>query len=252
MKIETLKERIEKAEERIEKKKNTIAKKNKSIEKKSGMLLKKHGLTEWKTFNRNTDRNKYSEIDFNEIWWTVSDIEMYIDDIQRLNTEIKEIENTLEKYKAQMSGELERENIFNSIIPECMKELEKELVIEWDRWDRKRRTILKDKYNELGYKKFLDSFNYSDYKFMKKSDSEIHESNIKFAHSEVFDLYYRVKNITGEVVDWSGISLSSGNVFPVLTGIVVGKEGRCKVETILAGGYNIQKLHIRTLVHSLE
>lgn len=252
MKIETLKERIEKAEERIEKKKNTIAKKNKSIEKKSGMLLKKHGLTEWKTFNRNTDRNKYSETDFNEIWWTVSDIEMYIDDIQRLNTEIKEIENTLEKYKAQMSGELERENIFNSIIPECMKELEKELISEWDKWDLKRKDFLKEKYKEIGYKGFLEKYHHSDYEFMKKSDSDIHDRNVKFAHGEVLDLYNRVKNITGEVVDWSGISLSSGNTFPVLTGFVLGKEGRCKVETILAGGYNIQRLHIRTLVHPIS
>ena len=66
----------------------------------------------------------------------------------------------------------------------------------------------------------------------------------------IINLYYRVRNITGEIVDWSGISAEVGTQgFPVLTGYVIGKEGRAFVETILAGGYNIQRLHIRVLVH---
>lgn len=62
-------------------------------------------------------------------------------------------------------------------------------------------------------------------------------------------MYYRVKKFTGEITDWSGVHACQGTWgMTVLNGYVVGKEGRAFVESILAGGYNIQRLHIRVLV----
>ena len=53
---------------------------------------------------------------------------------------------------------------------------------------------------------------------------------------------------TGEITSWAGIHLEAGSYCAVLNGYVEGKEGRARVESILAGGYNIQRLHIRVLV----
>lgn len=260
MKIETLKERIEKAELKISKKQNTITKKQKSIEKKSNYLMTKYGV-DYNTFDKyNREGHGWTREEDHDVYWTMCDIDTLIDDIKRLNKEIPEIQKTLEKYQGQLAGEIEKESIFIKEVPEVMKKLEEQLVVEWDRWDMNRRERLLKVYNEVGYKVFMkgtpekyfyDSHTHADYEFMFLTDDQIHNSNVQFARQEVLDLYRRVKDITGEVTDWSYIRLEDGNEFPVLTGIVTGKEGKANIETILAGGYNIQRLHIRTLVHSI-
>lgn len=254
MKIETLKDRIEKAETKISKKQATIEKKQKSIEKKKELLMKKFG---WDAdtldkYDREL-RFQYGKTEEGEweIYWLMCDIDGYEEDIKRLHKEIPNIQNTVEKYKAQLAGEIERESMFIKEVPEAMKELEKELVEEWNRWDIERRNRLKERYDELGHREFRKFYTFADYNFMSVTEREIDESNRKFARQEVLDLYIRVNEVTGEVTDWSGIRCEQGNNLPVLTGVVIGKEGKASVETILAGGYNIQRLHIRTLVHRL-
>lgn len=260
MKIETLKERIEKAELKVSKKQNTIEKKQKSIEKKSTYMMTKYGV-DYTTFNKyNREGHGWTAEEDHDVYWTLCDIDTLEDDIIRLNKEISETQKTIEKYKGQLAGEIEKESIFIKEVPEVMKKLEDQLIAEWDRWDMDRRERLSKVYKEVGYEAFFkgtpeehywNKHTYADYQFMFLTDEEIHNSNVKFARQEVLDLYIRVKGVTGEVTDWSYIRLEQGNSFPILTGVVVGKEGKASVETILAGGYNIQRLHIRTLVHSI-
>lgn len=37
-----------------------------------------------------------------------------------------------------------------------------------------------------------------------------------------------------------------------INGIIVGTEGKAKIQTIGAGGYNIQCFHFRTLIHEIK
>ena len=37
-----------------------------------------------------------------------------------------------------------------------------------------------------------------------------------------------------------------------LNGVIQGENGKCKIETIYAGGYNVQCLHFRVLVHKVN
>lgn len=209
-----LKIRIQKAKEKIEKKLGTIEKKEKWI--LSGK------------------KDEY------EIRWLQ-------DDIRRLKSEIGETEKTIEKYEKQLSGEVERERIFLIEIPDCMTQLKNELVDGWNKYDFNRKNDLKTKFQEMGYREFLKKYRHTGYEFMQFSDDFIIKENERDAKVLIIDLYYRINHITGEITDWSNISCS-GNA---LNGIVVGKEGTAKVETILAGGYNIQRRHIRVLVHSI-
>lgn len=102
-----------------------------------------------------------------------------------------------------------------------------ELVNSWDEYDFERKEFLKTAYNKLGY-----------IKFMKNENS---------AEFLIIDLYNRIHAITGDVIDWTGICYKEGS----FNGIVYGKLGNVKVDSIYAGGYNIQRLHVRVLVKEI-
>lgn len=249
MKITTLKERIEKATQKIEKKQNTIVKKTAQIEKKY-QALKKLGVADPENHDCYDFRGSEHHHD---IYWTYCDIDSLKEDIKRGGKEIEATKKTLEKYEAQLAGEIEKESIFLTEIPEIFTTLIDELVATWDAWDKDRRESVKKAYKEYGYSEFFKrGHTYADYEFMYKTDEKIHDDNERDAKALVLDLYLRVKDITGEVTDWTGIRATQGtNGFAVLNGIVIGKEGRANVESILAGGYNIQRLHVRVLVHEI-
>lgn len=226
MKIETIQERITKAEERITKKRGTIAKKQKLIEKK---------------------RNSISKATESEASRVESEIEWLEADISRLQKEIPEIESMIEKYRGQLEGTVERERIFLNEVPEDFKSIQAELIARWDEYDKRHRDVMRQKAIEMEFMDFVKAYGYAAYDFRLKTDEEIHEANVNESKGYVLGLYYRIKDITGKVTSWNGIHANG----VALNGIVTGEAGRAKVETIEAGGYNIQRLHVRTLVHSI-
>lgn len=231
MKLETLNDRIQKAEERIMKKQNTIEKKTKMIEKKQSSL---------------------SKLDGNDKYWAECDIEGLTDDINRLHKEIEEIQQTLEGYKGQLAGAKAKVEIMQEL-PETLKLMQNELVTRWDEYDKKHRDFLKKQYSELGYTEFVKKYHYSAYDEKSKTDEKIHEDNMKDAEYLILSLVNRVRRIVGDITDWSNVRATAGtHGFTVLNGYVVGTQGRCVVESIGAGGYNIQRYHIRVLVHEIN
>ena len=242
MRIETLKDRIENAKAKIEKKTNTITKKEALIVKKTDKLQKMG-------FSLDSEM-----IDNSDARWLTYDIGHLEEDIKRLADEIEETKTSLEKYEKQLAGELEKENIILKEIPEGMRRMQSELVETWDAWDIQYREKIKADRRSMEYRDWCDKYNASDrYDFMYKTDEQIHNSNVQDAKMLILNLYYRVKDITGEITDWSGIRATIGTQgFTVLNGYVIGKEGRAEVESIYAGGYNIQRLHVRVLVHEIQ
>lgn len=246
MKITTLQDRIERAEATIEKKNNTITKKLGTIQKKAEKLSK---------MGINTDdldeliENRFEHKDNNEAYWLICDIMWLKDDIKRGKSEIEEKKNTLENYRAQLNGELERESIYLKELPECVHKMKDELVERWDSYDKKRRDFYNKEYQNLGYYDFMHKYHMAGYTFRQLTDSQIHDSNERDAKLLVMNLYIRVKEITGEITSWNEIYATVGACgCTTLNGYVEGKEGRARVESIEAGGYNIQRLHIRVLV----
>lgn len=58
----------------------------------------------------------------------------------------------------------------------------------------------------------------------------------------------RVKEITGKITDASWLTIGDNGE---INGAVTGEKGKAKVETISAGGWNIQCYHFRVLVREL-
>lgn len=233
MKIETLKDRISKAEEKIIKKQNTITKKTALIEKKNAMIEK--------------------ETNENERYWLVCDTNHLREDILRIEREIKETEKTLENYRAQLAGEIKRENMLTLEVPETLKTLQNELVTEWDEYDKRRRDKMNEDRRTMDYHEWCMKYRGQDTELRYKTDEQIHDSNVRDAEAIIINLVNRVKSITGEITSWAGMHIAPNNMgWSILNGRVEGKEGIAYVESIGAGGYNIQRYHIRVLVKAIS
>ena len=69
------------------------------------------------------------------------------------------------------------------------------------------------------------------------------------ANAKYDDIIERTNFICGKITDASGLWVGAKGD---LDGIIVGERGTAKVQTIGAGGYNIQCFHFRTLVHEVK
>lgn len=74
-------------------------------------------------------------------------------------------------------------------------------------------------------------------------DAEFHARDL------VFSLFYRVRDICGEVTDYNNLKITRGSQGrAAINGFLTGTRGKCEVRSIEAGGYNIVCWHIRVLV----
>lgn len=66
--------------------------------------------------------------------------------------------------------------------------------------------------------------------------------------SKMLDLAQRIGEKVGRITDAAGLHVQNGEI----AGVIYGENGSATIQTIGAGGYNIQRFHFRTLVHELE
>jgi len=67
--------------------------------------------------------------------------------------------------------------------------------------------------------------------------------------AKLADLIARINKVVGTITDASFLTIGGkGDI----NGFVVGTEGKARVETIGAGGYNIVCFHFRTLIHEIK
>lgn len=66
--------------------------------------------------------------------------------------------------------------------------------------------------------------------------------------AKMLDLIHRINAVVGAIMDATSLRIKAGN----LNGYIIGETGKAEVNTIGAGGYNIQCFHYRTLVKLIK
>lgn len=240
MKVADLKIKVQKAEEAVEKVRKTIERHTAQMEKKLKVVTDNGWNPEDKYCRYGTDEH-------HDAYWAICDYESKVVDIQYAVKKLEDKERILQNWKDRLEAAEAKEHRFLMEVPECMKAMMQELILDWDEHDKNRRDRLAKSYRETPYREWIKTHTRADYDFMDLTDDQIHDENTRSAEHMVMDLYSRINAITGEVTDWSGIHYGG----KALNGVVHGQLGSVRVESILAGGYNIQRLHIRVLVHEI-
>ena len=256
---------------RIEKKKNDISKIEKRIK---NWTMKKDSEKEFEkeygwlnTFEQRKD-------DFKKDWVEKCEREM-----RSANKDLAEKKATLEKYVNQLNKE---ENFGNMekipAIWDFLQEWRKaayDFFVENIKLYSKLRAEESEKWNE-----FKETPEYKDYITINRNDWRIHinfrEKYYEPIHKITYDVYTyqgkwddeklnkildkdvqnkyndlvsRITDKAGVIQDASGLYIAGNGT---VNGVVVGDKNKVKVETILAGGYNVQILHYRVLVNVIK
>lgn len=260
MKAQDIKAKLDKAQETVAKKQGTLQKYIAKAEK----IRKQIEARGWDV--NGTRYQKQNTPEHNDCYWTFCDLDDALDGIDRTKKAIAEKQGVVAKWQVALQEAQEKENLIERSFPEVLKDFQKKVVEAWDKWDMDRKAFLNKEYDRMcaedtdrlhrnAYKQFIKTYKYSGYEFMVyTTQEEIHRDNVRASERIMINLWNRVKEITGDATDWSGLYLTHGNEWEGLAvnGIVTGTNGTARVETISAGGWNIQKFHYRTLVHEVR
>lgn len=222
-KLKKVEASLKAARERTEKRRNTIRKHEEYIKKMEAKLEKDPGNDEYeyRIYSRKEDLRT---------------------SLVKLN-ELEKIEKGWEEKLVKAKAEAEK---VSAIPPKFLKYIE-DLTKEWDEWDKNRKETLKKEYYELGYREFIKKYDYAKYTFIWTHEDETHLRNRRASEDLIKDLFARVERYIGTPDDFDYLYVNGFN----LNGYVSGKGGKVTVHSILAGGYNIQRLHVRVLVHKV-
>lgn len=257
--IKNLQEKVQKATEKVEKCKGTIARHEKQLQKK---------------------------IDINDEWG----IRSKESDIKGAKKKLREAEIVLGNWQSKLDIEIEKERFLNDEAPQVIKDFLqqwKEKVYDWcivryndyQEFKKKLAKKVEEAYLELGIKQSMMPNKAQrealeemglDYKSVTAKRNQYAGQTVLYMDTirneserlswldkelenekkaKMIDLIHRINTVVGTITDATQLRVSvKGN----LDGIVVGEKGKAKVETIGAGGFNIQCFHYRTLVHPVK
>lgn len=219
-------ERINKTQDAIRKLMALIEKREKNLPKAQKKLA---GL------NKETQRNG---------WWDAYEKVYTLEDgIKGGKQKLEEKQKTLKKWQTKLE-EVNAEAKILRKIPEQLKQLQEQVTQELIKSEKRYREIMITDKSEMTHEEFYEKYTWSEYyKYYYITDEEIEKECKKESKYWVLDLISRVEKKVGEITKWN-LRLADR----CLNGYVEGTKGTATIETIYAGGWNIQCLHTRVLV----
>lgn len=178
--------------------------------------------------------------------------------------ELEDAKKTLEKYRKALETAKDKQNTLSEM-PEAIINFKNSLIERWDAYDEWKRNSIKE-----DYRRYIDGANSREeylanrremrekwgagyYDFMYLTSEQIHKANVQAAETIVLNLIERTIEIAGKITDCRGLVLDRDNQgCAIINGLIIGEKGKAKVESIGAGGYNIQRYHIRVLVKEVK
>ena len=279
--IQVLKEKVEKAQEKVNKCKGTIERHKKQLDKK----IKSGAHQSDIEFKQDDIRGAEKKLRDAEIvlsnWEEKLNIKIneqkFIEDnapqvIKDFLEEWKELAYKwhVNKYNKYQEFKAELENKHDTAIIEFVEShpedferyLEDGKINEYYRKDliniRGRSLELHLKENKLDYRSIKNkkvdfagsTILYMDALYNETERLEWLEKTLESdKQAKLLDMIQRITGTVGEIIDASHLKINEkGN----LDGIVIGKKGKAQIETIGAGGWNIQVFHYRTLIHKIK
>ena len=209
-------------------------------------------LDEYKKLS--TQWYELSEDDKSKFYSNYMDVTNAFDNWTDSVKKVPELEEKIKRAQERYDKQYNLERVYTKEMPEVFKDEQEYLAKEWTEWDIQQREEMYSMYEQVKNGEIDEKIYYKKYGYGKgdkwrKTDEEFYQMELKEAKMFIIDLYNRVKKITGEkIYDWSELYYNNG----ALNGVITGEDGTAKVESILAGGYNIQRLHVRVLVHEVK
>lgn len=236
--------------ERIENKQKQIAKMEKNLVK----YAKEVDEEFIKMCDRYFETKDYSELK----QYKISHNMMFLPEYYSKRYDLEDAKATLEKYQKQLIKENDKNSTLNEL-PESIKEFREKLIERWNSYDFWKRDEIKKIYNDdsISYKerteKLTKMFGRGWYEFKYLTNNQIEEQNKKDADKLILNMINRVVEITGKITDTKYLSTHSDNQgYTIINGKIIGEKGTAIIESIGAGGYNIQRYHIRVLVKEVK
>lgn len=253
-KVKELEMKVEKAEQKVEKGKATIVRHKKQLQKKLekianiGLNLSSIDLTDFSDYKWHDEYREY--------YWDFCDIENKQDDIVNATKKLKEAERVLNDWKDKLQKAQNEEDLIESEVPQVVKEYLnnwKGLAYEWHlkRYEEYNEYIEEHglSYENLKERKRLFGNIIIEMYFQSDREKWLDVLLEKDKRNKILDLMARTKEVTGKIISANSLKIGINGG---LNGIIEGKTGKVEIETIDAGGYNIQCYHYRVLVKKIS